>query len=58
MAFSSREKPLFQNKKFLVDTFFIQFLLSHASDNTTSRNIGGWAVPHLKFWRGPSPSPP
>jgi len=32
--------------------FFNQFALSHASDNTTSRNIGGTdagTVPHLKF---------
>src|SRR6218665_2469427 len=37
---------------------FTQFVLSHASNNITSRNIGGtdtWAVPHLKFWEGPSP---
>src|SRR6218665_949909 len=37
---------------------FTQFVLSHASSNTTSRNIGGtdtWAVPHLTFWEGPSP---
>jgi len=27
------EKPLFQNKKFLLDSsFFTQFVLSHASD--------------------------
>jgi len=28
-------------------------MFSHASNNTTSPNIGGtdaWAVPHLKFW--------
>src|SRR6218665_525800 len=34
------------------------YILSHASSNTTSRNIGRtdtWAVPHLKFWEGPSP---
>ena len=38
---------------------FSRFVLSHASNNTTSQNIGG-AIPHLKFWGGPSPlkSPP
>ena len=47
----SHKKTLFHTK-FLDDTFFTQFVLSHASDNTTSQNIGGtdaWAVPHLKF---------
>src|SRR6218665_1275960 len=51
MPLSSRETPLFL-KKFLMTPFFTQFVLSHASDNTTSRNIGGtdaWAVPHLQF---------
>src|SRR6218665_3239021 len=37
-------------------------MLSRASDNTTSPNIGGtdaWAVPHLKFfWGDRPPSPP
>ena len=40
--------------------FFTQFVLSQASDNTTSRNIGGtdaWAVPHLKFWGDRPPVP-
>jgi len=34
--------------------FFNQFVLLHASDNTTSRNIGGtdaWAVPTSNFGR-------
>ena len=38
--------------------FFTLFILSRASDNTTSQNIGGtdaWAVPHLKFWGVVSP---
>ena len=38
--------------------FFTPFIPSRTSDNTTSQNIGGtnaWAVPHLKFWGGPSP---
>ena len=42
------ETPLYQNKKFLHHTFFSHFILCHASNNTTSRNIGGtdaWAVP-------------
>ena len=38
------------------------FVLSRASDNTTSLNIGGtnaWAVPHLKFlWGTVPPVPP
>jgi len=41
--------------------FFTQFVLSHASDNTTSQNIGetdAWVVPHLKFWRDRPPSSP
>src|SRR6218665_1022078 len=36
------------------------FVLSRASDNTTSQNIRGtsaWAVPHLKFGGGRPPSP-
>src|SRR6218665_3327532 len=39
--------------------FFTLFILSRASDNTTSQNIGGtdaWAVPPPQIW-GPSPSP-
>jgi len=42
--------------------FFTLFILSRASDNTTSENIGGgtdaWAVPHLKFWEIVPPVPP
>src|SRR6218665_1995698 len=50
----------FRTKNSLITPLFTQFVLSHASSrpNTTSRNIGGtdtWAVPHLKFWEGPSP---
>src|SRR6218665_1271679 len=58
MAFSSREKPLFENKKFLDDTLFIQFLLSHASDNTTSRNIGGIGRPPPQILEGTVPQSP
>ena len=46
------EKSLFK-KKFLHDTFLnSQFVLLHASDNTTSRNIeetNAWAVPISNF---------
>ena len=40
--------------------FFTLFVLSRASDNTTSQNIGGtdaWAVPHLTFWGDRPPVP-
>ena len=46
-------KPLFQNKKFFLETFFSQFVLCLTANNSTSRNIGGadaWAAPHLKFF--------
>src|SRR6218665_3486401 len=53
------EKSLhFRTKNSLITPLFTQFVLTHASNNTTSRNIWGtdtWAVPHLKFWEGPSP---
>src|SRR6218665_26670 len=38
--------------------FFTRFILSRASDNTTSQNIGGtnaWAVPPPQTLGGPSP---
>ena len=43
--------------------FFTRFIhvLSRASDNTTSQNIGGtnaWAVPPPQILRGPSPQSP
>jgi len=41
--------------------FFSQFVLCHASNDTTSRNIGetdAWVVPHLKFWVTVPPVPP
>src|SRR6218665_1574878 len=47
------ENPLFHRKYSFVTPFFNQFILSHASENTTTRNIGGtdaWAAPHHKFW--------
>ena len=51
--FLTRTTTISEKNKFLYDTFFTLFVLSRASDNTTSKNIGGtnaWAVPHLKFW--------
>src|SRR6218665_3621695 len=54
-------KTTISEKNFLITPFFTLFVLSRASDNITSLNIGetnAWAVPHLKFWgdRPPSPS--
>src|SRR6218665_2209107 len=43
----------FRTKNSTMTPVFTHFVLSHASTNTTSRNIGGtdtWAVPHLKLW--------
>ena len=60
MTLSSQEKPLL-GKEFLDDTFFTLFLLSSASDNTTSQNIGGtdaWAVPPPQILRGTVPPVP
>src|SRR6218665_1753563 len=60
MSFSSKEKPLFQ-KRLPLGHFFTLFVLSRASDNTTSQNIGGtdaWAVPTSNFWGDRPPSPP
>ena len=55
MALSSWEKSLFHKKSFMTP-FFTQFVLSHASNNTTSQNIGGtdaWAVPPPQSFGGP-----
>jgi len=41
--------------------FFTLFILSRASDNTTSQNIGGtnaWAVPPPQIWGGTVPPVP
>src|SRR6218665_1600042 len=41
--------------------FFTLFILSRASDNTTSQNIGAtdaWAVPPPQIFGGPSPRSP
>src|SRR6218665_2101800 len=43
-----KRETAISEQKFLDDIFFTQFLLSHASDNTTSRNIG-------EQMHGPSP---
>src|SRR6218665_2453791 len=57
------EKVLFQNKKFLHNTFFksVRTFTVHASDNTTSRNMGGtdaWAVPPPQIFGGDRPPSP
>ena len=54
-------KTTISEKNSFVTPFFTLFVLSCASDNTTSQNIGGtdaWAVPHLTFWGDRPPSPP
>src|SRR6218665_1532371 len=57
---SSPENHYFR-KEFLDNTiFFTLFVLSRASDNTTSLNIGRpmhGPSPHLKFWGDRPPSP-
>src|SRR6218665_2199049 len=56
------QKNHYFGKEFLDRTiFFTLFVLSRASDNTTSLNIGGsmhGPSPHLKFWGAVHPSPP
>jgi len=58
---SSPENHYFR-KEFLDNTiFFTLFVLSRASDNTTSLNIGRpmhGPSPHLKFWGDRPPQPP
>src|SRR6218665_2031357 len=47
--------------KFLLMTFFAQFVLCLTSNNSSSQNIGrtdAWAVPHLKFGEGASSQSP
>ena len=56
--FLTRKTTIYK-KTILDNTLFrpTQFVLWHASDNTSSRNIGGTdtrAVPHLKFFWRPS----
>jgi len=52
-------KNLFQNRQNSFMTHFLtQFILAHASDNTTSQNIGGtdaWAVPPPQIFVGTVP---
>src|SRR6218665_1483455 len=54
-------KITISEKNSLITLFFTLFVLSRASDNTTSQNIGGGAgaggVPHLKFLGGRPPVP-
>src|SRR6218665_2448938 len=53
-------KSTISEKNALTTTFFTLFVLSRASDNTTSQNIRGWIhgpASHLKFG-GPSPESP
>src|SRR6218665_544554 len=57
------DKNLFQNKKFLDDSFFTQFLLSHASDNTRAYfskywGTDAWAVPPPHILEGTIPQSP
>src|SRR6218665_1456047 len=52
------KKNTYFRKEFLDDTFFTLFVLSRASNNTISQNIGGtdaWAVPtsNLFGWNAP-----
>src|SRR6218665_34031 len=66
--FFSQISPLFTMLNVVYDPFltrkapfFTLFILSHASDNTTSLNIGGpmhGPSPHLKFLGGPSAKSP
>ena len=56
------KKKRYFRKEFLDDTFFTLFVLSRASDNTTSQNIVGGermlGPPPVQILGGPSPSPP
>src|SRR6218665_1984152 len=57
------QKNHYFRKEFLDNNiFFTLFVLSHASDNRTSLNIGRGPMhgpsPHLKFWGDRPPSPP
>jgi len=55
------EKPLFQNKTFLHNTFFSQFVLCNASDNTFLSKYWGdgcMGRPPPQILEGTSPRPP
>jgi len=61
MALSSREKPLFHETTFLMTPFLTQFVLSHASDNTTSQKYWGdrcMGPPPPQIFGGRPPSSP
>src|SRR6218665_3265701 len=58
--FLTRKTTISEKNSFMT-LFFTLFVLSRASNNTTSQNIGGtdaWAVPHFKFLRGTAPQSP
>src|SRR6218665_2894582 len=58
--FFTRKTPISENNSFMTP-FSTLFVLSRASDNTTSQNIGrtdAWAVPHLEFLGDRPPVPP
>src|SRR6218665_2425886 len=59
--FLTRTTTISEKNSFMTPFFKTLFVLSRASDNTTSQNIGGtdaWAVPHLKFFLDRPPVPP
>src|SRR6218665_3354789 len=58
--FLTRKTTISEKISFMTP-FFTLFVLSRASDNTTSLNIGGtdaWVVPHLKFFGDRPPRTP
>src|SRR6218665_1592026 len=61
MTLSLQKTPLFKKSCFMTP-FFTLFVLSRASDNTTSQNVGGgtdaWAVPPPQIWGGGVPPVP
>src|SRR6218665_883745 len=62
MTLSSQEKPLYFRKNSFMTPFFTLFVLSRASDNTSSQNIGGYGCmgrpPPQIFWGTVTPVPP
>jgi len=61
MAIFFTKNLYFRTKNSFMTPIFTQFVLSHASDSTTSLNIGetdAWAVHHLKFGGSVPPVPP
>ena len=58
--FLTRKTTISEKISFMTP-FFTLFVLSHASDNAASQNIGetdAWAVSHLKFWGDSPPRSP